>query len=109
MSIRSIDLQVKLNASQISRRRFFSTILGASLILGACGCSTTKSQKKEKNEEFADEDEDDDSSKKRDQDSDMSDYVAKMGRGSKEKKKVSRGDTFLLSDKARQVYENTER
>ncbi len=108
MSIRSIDLQVKLNASQISRRRFFSTILGASLILGACGCSTTKSQKK-KNEEFADEDEDDDSSKKRDQDSDMSDYVAKMGRGSKEKKKVSRGDTFLLSDKARQVYENTER
>ncbi len=108
MSIRSIDLQVKLNASQISRRRFFSAILGASLILGACGCSTTKSQKKKKNEEFAEEDEDD-APKKRDQDSDMSDYVAKMGRGSKEKKKVSRGDTFLLSDKARQVYENTER
>lgn len=40
----------------------------------------------------------------------MSDYVASAGRQNpNEKKKVSGGETFLLSDKAREIYANTER
>ena len=46
----------------------------------------------------------------RDNQNRMSDYVASAGRQNpKEKKSVSRGETFLLSDKAREIYANTER
>lgn len=40
----------------------------------------------------------------------MSDFVASAGRKNpKEKKNVSLGETFLLSDKAKEIYANTER
>jgi len=106
MSEKTTKLESKSNESRISRRRFCLAFLGASLIPCVSGCSTTKSQKKKKSEEFEDEDED---SKKRDGGSELSDYVAQTGRGSKEKKKLSKGDTFLMSDKAREIYANTER
>jgi len=109
MSIKQTVLQIQSNDSRISRRRFFSTLLGASLIPCVCGCSTTKSQKKKKNEEFEEEESDADDARKRDQSSELSDYVAKTGRGSKEKKKLSKGDTFLMSDTAKEIYANTER
>lgn len=39
----------------------------------------------------------------------LSEYVTQISRSSKEKKKVSVGDTFLMSDKAKEIYANTER
>ena len=39
----------------------------------------------------------------------MSDFVSSFGRQSKEKKKVDPGQTFLMSDKAKEIYANTER
>ena len=38
-----------------------------------------------------------------------SDYVSSFGRKSKTKKEVSPGQTFLMSDKAKEIYANTER
>lgn len=41
--------------------------------------------------------------------SDMSDFVSSFGRKSKTKKEVDPGQTFLMSDKAKEIYANTER
>jgi len=41
--------------------------------------------------------------------SDMSDFVSSFGRKSKNKKEVDPGQTFLMSDKAKEIYANTER
>lgn len=41
--------------------------------------------------------------------SDMSDFVSSFGRKSNVKKEVSPGQTFLMSDKAKEIYANTER
>ena len=41
--------------------------------------------------------------------SDMSDFVSSFGRKSKNKKTVDPGQTFLMSDKAKEIYANTER
>lgn len=41
--------------------------------------------------------------------SDMSDFVSSFGRKSKSKKDVDPGQTFLMSDKAKEIYANTER
>ena len=41
--------------------------------------------------------------------SDMSDFVSSFGRKSKTKKNVDPGQTFLMSDKAKEIYANTER
>ena len=39
----------------------------------------------------------------------LSDFVSSFGRKSKEKKEVDPGQTFLMSDKAKEIYANTER
>ncbi len=41
--------------------------------------------------------------------SEMSDFVSSFGRKSKTKKEVDPGQTFLMSDKAKEIYANTER
>lgn len=83
------------------------------------GCSTFKNGKKERytdlNDEFDEEDRNKAKEKERvfdserEKQSQLSEYLAQTGRSSKAKKKVSSGDTFLLSDKAKEIYANTER
>ena len=41
--------------------------------------------------------------------SNMSDFVASFGKKSKNKKEIDPGQTFLMSDKAKEIYANTER
>ncbi len=45
----------------------------------------------------------------REKQSGLSDFVSQFGRKSKTKKEVDPGQTFLLSDKAKEIYANTER
>lgn len=75
--------------------------------------------KKDKNEdanafeEVEKNDEEEDASvfdSERKKQKEMSDYVAQNGRSKdSKKKKISNGDTFLMSDKAKEIYANTER
>lgn len=106
---------------KIESRRKICLFLGTSLIfLLTPGCSVLKNRKKrgDAGEEFEDEEtecEDRDSEQtsifdsEREKQSQLSEYAARTGRTSKEKKKISKGDTFLLSDKAKEIYANTER
>lgn len=74
-------------------------------ILSQGGCSLFKGHAEEKPAA-----EDAVFDKQRSEQEKMSDYVASAGRENpKEKKEASRGQTFLLSDKAREIYNNTER
>lgn len=41
--------------------------------------------------------------------SEMSDFVSSFGKKSKNKKEVDPGQTFLMSDRAKEIYANTER
>ncbi|MBR4832748.1 MAG: hypothetical protein IKU86_00235 [Thermoguttaceae bacterium] len=45
----------------------------------------------------------------REKQSGLSDFVSQFGRKSKTKKEVDPGQTFLMSDKAKEIYANTER
>lgn len=46
----------------------------------------------------------------RDKQSDLAEYTASAGRADpKKKKKIHPGQMFLLSDKAKEIYANTER
>lgn len=46
----------------------------------------------------------------RDEHENLAEYVASAGRKNpKEKKEIDPGQTFLLSDKAKEIYRNTER
>ncbi len=86
-------------------------IVAISFILPATGCAIFKREKKSeiepaevsKKESNAFETE-------RNQQSELSDYVASAGRADpNKKKKATRGETFMLSSKAKEIYENTER
>ncbi len=99
-------------------RRNFCLFLAFALVSSTIGCSTFKNSKKENSSHFDDKLKDEaqqTTEKERVFDSErarqdqLSEYVAQTGRSSKTKKKVSSGDTFLLSDKAKEIYANTER
>ena len=45
----------------------------------------------------------------REKQSEMSNFVSSFGRKSQDKKAVAPGQTFLMSDKAKEIYANTER
>ena len=106
----------------VSRRSFFfrtTIMLLLPVFLPLVGCASNKgktSKKKQKgeflNEEHvaaSDEDQDVFESERKKQ-NELSEFLAKNGRTSKEKKSsVRHGDDFLLSDKAKEIYANTER
>ena len=60
-------------------------------------------------DEFEEEEESSVFDSERKKQRELSEFVADTGRSSKSKKKVRRGDDFLLSDKAKEIYANTER
>ncbi|MCF0233447.1 MAG: hypothetical protein HUK22_00550 [Thermoguttaceae bacterium] len=97
-----------------ARRAFLrATFVGCltAFVLDAAGCALFEKGKKSKDEEFTDDEEygDDAFSAERKNQESASDFVAKTGRGGKEKREISRGETFLMSSKAREIYANTER
>ncbi len=77
------------------------------ILIGQTGCSFSKKtadteDNKEKEQSIFE--------KERENQSSLAKFAASAGRENpNEKKKVSKGQTFLLSDKAREIYENTER
>lgn len=108
-------------SSVCSRRSFCLQGAGILFLLtmaNQVGCSTLKGKKKSKDDvsDF-EEDEDSDSDEEesvfdseRKKQNELSDFVAQNGRKSKSKKSTVRpGDDFLLSDKAKEIYANTER
>ena len=105
--------------NKISRRTFVLRAAVASLTLFSIpflGCSTLKGKKEKERpvHEFDDEEEETEQNdvfdSEREKQSELSDFLAQNGRKSKTKKSsVRRGDDFLLSDKAKEIYANTER
>lgn len=104
--------------------KFRNAILIAALISGllapASGCAifgkkTDNDAKISEFEEESEKDEKNDDSdatvfdSERKKQSDMSDFVASFGKKTKNKKEVDPGQTFLMSDKAKEIYANTER
>lgn len=97
----------------ILRRRFHPTgrifliiVLLTSFFVFS-GCATTKNKHEE---EFEQEKEASIFDKERENQNDLAKFAASAGRKDpNEKKKINKGQTFLLSDKAREIYENTER
>ncbi|MDD3587641.1 MAG: hypothetical protein PHQ75_10710 [Thermoguttaceae bacterium] len=92
------------------RFRFLTLMIGllvcTSLVLASSGCSTFKGKKKE----VATEKEKTAFDTAREEHANLGEYVASAGRKDpKEKKEVDPGQTFLLSDKAKEIYRNTER
>lgn len=105
-----------LISNRVSRRRFFELLLVASSSLSLGGCATFKSKKNRKEVSEFEEDEENKEEpneqsvfeSEREKQSELSKYVAKTAKTEK-KKKIKSGDTFLLSDKAKEIYANTER
>lgn len=106
------------------RFQFRNAVLTAALascLLGAssgCVIFNKKTDNDAKISEFEEDPEESDEDKEnettvfdseRKKQSDMSDFVSSFGRKSKDKKEVAPGQTFLLSDKAKEIYANTER
>ncbi|MBQ2849169.1 MAG: hypothetical protein IJE77_01695 [Thermoguttaceae bacterium] len=93
----------------------FSCLLGASsgcAIFGKKTDGDAKISEFEENEQENANDEESDGAvfeSERKKQSGMSDFVSSFGRKSKEKKEVDPGQTFLMSDKAKEIYANTER
>lgn len=93
-----------------------SCLLGASTGCALFGKKTDKeaakiSEFEEDSEENA-KNEDSESTvfdSEREKQSDLSNFVSSFGRKSKDKKAVDPGQTFLMSDKAKEIYANTER
>ncbi len=115
-----VEMTKNNELSQRLTRRSFCTALMLGLLCNAIGCSYFKSfTKKDKEEDYAfeeDEDAENEEEKKsifdseRKKQKEMADYVAQNGRSKdSKKKKISAGDTFLMSDKAKEIYANTER
>ncbi len=101
--------------SKIPRRSFYFFLL-ATFFSFQIGCSTFSSGRKERISDFDDgrqkkneENHKNVFASERTRQSQLSEYMAQTGRSSREKKNVSTGDTFLLSDKAKEIYANTER
>ena len=105
-----------VNQPMITRRALCLQTVCALAALGTLslsGCSIFKGKTQEKDvdefEEFAEE-EDSVFESERKKLSETSEFVAQNGRKSKSKKTAVRpGDDFLLSDKAKEIYANTER
>ena len=103
----------------LTTRRNFCLFLTFAFFHSTVGCSLFKSEKKGRCSDFSDQFDDEDQNQvtekenvfdsERDRQSQLSEYLAQTGRSSKTKKKVSSGDTFLFSDKAKEIYANTER
>lgn len=94
---------------------FAAALLGAS---SGCAIFGKKTDNDAKISEFEEDSEENDQNKdnettvfdsERTKQSDMSDFVSSFGRKSKNKKEVDPGQTFLMSDKAKEIYANTER
>lgn len=89
-----------------SRSGILVILLLAGIMIFSSGCSLFKGdretgEKKENDSVFASE---------REKQSDLAEYTASAGRADpKKKKKVHPGQMFLLSDKAKEIYANTER
>ena len=109
-----------LSANVNFRNAALSVALIACLLGAASGCAIfdKKSDGDAKISEFEDDAEENEKNKdseptvfesERKKQSDMSEYVSAFGRKSKTKKEVSPGQTFLMSDKAKEIYANTER
>lgn len=82
-----------------------SILLTALLLPGFAGCSVFKGMKKESPEAEKTVFEE-----QRSEQDTLAAYVASAGRADpKEKKEASPGQTFLLSSKAKEIYNNTER
>lgn len=113
-----INMKKDNNRSRTESRRAFCLAIASVAFFGVAGCSTFKGKHKE-HADAADFEEDEEVEEdggkesvfesERKKQSDLSEYVARTGRSSKEKKKASAGETFLLSDKAKEIYANTER
>ncbi len=94
--------------------------LASGLLASSSGCAifgkkTDNDAKISEFEEEPEKDADNDDStatvfdSERKKQADMSNFVASFGRKSKSKKEVDPGQTFLMSDKAKEIYANTER
>ena len=103
---------------------FRNAVLSAALLAGLLGASSgcaifdKKSDGDAKISEFEDDAEEKETAQdadasafdeERKKQSGLSDFVSSFGRKSKEKKEVDPGQTFLMSDKAKEIYANTER
>jgi|BioPla2DNA2_1021312.scaffolds.fasta_scaffold13551_3 arsenate reductase-like glutaredoxin family protein len=103
----------------MSSRRNLCLLLTFALIFTTTGCSTFKSIKSNLSNhgnefEVGAEVKEEEVEKsvfdsERERQTKLTEYVAKTGRSSKSNKKLSNGDTFLMSDKAKEIYANTER
>lgn len=81
-------------------------LLCTAFVFATTGCSTFKGKKKE----VVTEKEKTAFDTAREEHENLGEYVASAGRKNpKEKKEVDPGQTFLLSDKAKEIYRNTER
>lgn len=92
-------------------RRVMPILLTVCLLLctGLSGCALFSGLRGDKNDEPI-ADQFDEVEEPRSEGDKMSDYAASAGRANpNEKKKVDPGQTFLLSSKAKEIYQNTER
>lgn len=91
-------------------RRFGPLFLILALLISFfvfTGCASSKNKHEP---EFEKEKEESVFDKESENQNELAKFAASAGRKDpNEKKKVSKGQTFLLSDKAREIYENTER
>lgn len=104
----------------VGRRAFLGAVLGGFCAVGLSGCALVDKfsfkkyktvEKVEKTEKAADAAKVDKKvfDTESDEQDEMADLVSETGRGGKEKREIPPGETFLLSDKAREIYANTER
>ncbi len=108
------------NANNGFRNVALIAALAAPLLVASSGCAVFGkktdgdaqiSEFEENVNENADGDDSDASvfDSERKKQSGLSDFVSSFGRKSKDKKEVDPGQTFLMSDKAKEIYANTER
>jgi hypothetical protein len=111
---------ITFNANTNIRNAALSVAIIAGLLGASSGCAIfdKKSDGDARVSEFEEDEERDEKSQgkedsvfdsERKKQSDMSNFVSSFGRKSKNKKEVDPGQTFLMSDKAKEIYANTER
>lgn len=114
-----MELRGMKKNKHLTRRVFVCALaLGITSCLSGCSIFKSVSKKADINDcDFEEESDQESRSEKnvfeseRENQKQLSEYVSQTGKTSKapKKKKFSAGDTFLMSDKAKEIYANTER
>lgn len=103
-------MKIRSQKSKMSHFIPFKKILGSLLLIGIVlftfnGCALFGEKKSQKNDIDVEMAKD-----KKSEEEDLGEYVASYGRSDpKAKKKIDPGQTFLFSEKAKEIYANTER